>query len=60
MDHPDGQYQSRKPEHMFHIGYEPTYLFNEVGPKVYTLTMVIKRVYLLGRNSFEFFLVPTK
>ena len=48
------------PKHMFHIGYEPAHLFNLVGPKVYALTMVIKGVYLLGRNSLEFFLVPTE
>ena len=45
---------------MSHIGYEPTQLFNLVGPKAYGLTMVIKGVYLLGRNSLEAFLVPPK
>ena len=36
-----------RPKHVFHIGYEPTYMFDLVGPKVSTLCMVIKRVYLL-------------
>ena len=48
------------PIHMFHIGYDPTLLFNLVGPKVEAWTMVIKGLYLLGRSMFGFFLVPTE
>ena len=34
MDHPEGQFRVVGPKYMFHIGYEPTYLFDLVGPKV--------------------------
>ena len=36
------------PKYMFQTGSEPTYLFDLVGPKVQTLSIVIKGVYLLG------------
>ena len=47
-------------KYMFHIGYESTYLFNLVGPEVYSLPMVIYGVDLLGWISFKFFWIPTE
>ena len=34
MDHLLGQCLNCSSKHMLHIGYEPTYLFNLVGPEV--------------------------